>query len=336
MSSPLHPIGRAGPGVPTATLDHGFAPPVPGRTIACQRCRVRQPVGGWGRCVACGAPLRRWVAVPPPGTVPRRPRARPQSPYQGPPAYLGGHPRWAFPPVVWQEADADPGDRRRRTDPSGSLRAAFALACVSAVASSIAAVAEIWRFGLMLEGRTTVLPGPTVRASDVFVAAAGIGAPAAAVAALVVAAIALVRTHPVAAMRLGRAPSRSTGGVLARVLVPGWNLYGAGQIVTEIDRMLTARQVDPARPARASWLTACWWVSWVVSAVLMAAALVRGLGGSLQAIADTVELHIAVDLAATVTAGLGAAMLLRFARLLRRRHAIPDGWVIAAPAPTRG
>ena len=60
------------------------------------------------------------------------------------------------------------------------------------------------------------------------------------------------------------------------------------------------------------------------------------LPGSLQAIADTVELHILVDLAGAVTAGLGAAMLLRFAGRLRRRPPIPTGWIVQAPAPTRG
>ena len=45
-----------------------------------------------------------------------------------------------------------------------------------------------------------------------------------------------------------------------------------------------------------------------VSAVLVIVTLARGFGGSLQAIADTVELHIAVDLVAAVVAGLGAAM----------------------------
>ena len=60
--------------------------------------------------------------------------------------------------------------------------------------------------------------------------------------------------------------------------------------------------------AHASTLTIGWWISWIVSAGLIATALLRGLGGSLQAIADTVELHIAVDLVAAVVAGLGAVI----------------------------
>jgi hypothetical protein len=100
--------------------------------------------------------------------------------------------------------------------------------------------------------------------------------------------------------------------------------------------MLTAKRASADRPVRASRLTIGWWISWITSATLMLIALARGLGGSLQAIADTVELHIAVDLAGALTAGLGAAMLLRFARLLRRRPPIPVGWVVQEPAATRG
>ena len=109
------------------------------------------------------------------------------------------------------EQDAEPAPApSRRTDPSGALRAAALLAIASAVASLFAAAAETERFALLLEGRTKVLSGTTVRASDVFVAAAGATSVAVTIAALVVAVIALVRTHPVAALRLGSAPSRST------------------------------------------------------------------------------------------------------------------------------
>ncbi len=311
-----------------------FAPPA-ARTVVCARCGMRQ-ADGWNRCARCGSSLHRWVAHPPPGTraATPAPRAEPP-PYAGPPGYRGGHPRWSFPPVVWQEQVPTP-EARRRSDPAGALRAAAALAALSGLVSLTAAAAEAWRFSLMLQGRTNVLAGATVRTSDVFVAAAGALAVAMTVAALVVAVVALARTHPAAARRLGREPSRSIPAVLARLLVPGWNLYGAGQIVTEIDRMLAVRDAPAGRPARAAKLTVAWWLSWLVSAGLMLVALARGLGGSLQAIADTVELHIAVDLAAAVCAALGAAMLLRFAWLLRRRPPIPAGWVVREPAPTRG
>ncbi|HEY5882266.1 MAG TPA: DUF4328 domain-containing protein [Nakamurella sp.] len=310
-----------------------FAPPA-ARTVVCPRCGVRQTGSGRHPCVRCGLRLRRWVAHPPPGGPPRTVRPADAPPYTGPPAYRGPHPRWAFPPVVWHDFDQAP-EQRRGPDPAGALRAAAWLAAAASVVSFVAAAAESWRFALMLEGRTKVLPGATVRSSDVFVAAAGACSVAVTTAALVVAVIAVVRTHAAAARRLGSAPSRSTAAVLARLLVPGWNLYGAGQIVTEIDRMLTAHH-RPDRPPRVSRLIVCWWISWLVSAMLTLIALARGLGGSLQAIADTVQLHIAVDLAGAVCAGLGAVMLQRFARRLRQRAAIPDGWVVQEPAPTRG
>ncbi|MET0966456.1 MAG: DUF4328 domain-containing protein, partial [Nakamurella sp.] len=154
-------------------------------------------------------------------------------------------------------------------------------------------------------------------------------------------------TNAAAARRQGRAPSRSLREVAARVLIPIWNIYGAGQIVTEIDRMLPARPsngdaADQAgnealagRPPRASALTLCWWMAGVVSAVLVVVTLARGLGGSLQAIADTVELHIAVDVLAALVAGLGAAMFGRFRRLLAAPKNAFENWIVQPPAPTR-
>ncbi|MET0966604.1 MAG: DUF4328 domain-containing protein, partial [Nakamurella sp.] len=216
------------------------------------------------------------------------------------------------------------------------------LALLAAAAAMLAAGAEIWRFVLMIEGRTLVLDGSVVRASDALVAAAGILAPLTALLAIVSAVPALARANSAAARRLGRAPSRSLGAVAARVLIPVWNIYGAGQIVTEIDRMLPARppesmgtedRTDAA--ARASALTICWWLSWVLSAVLVIATLARGFGGSLQAIADTVELHIAVNLVAALVAVLGALMLGRFRRLLSPPKNQFENWIVQPPAPTR-
>ena len=213
---------------------------------------------------------------------------------------------------------------------------------LAAAAALLAAGAEIWRFVLMLQGRTLVLDGTVVRASDMVVAAAGILAPLTALIALLYAVPVLTRTNAAAARRQGRAPSRSLREVAARVLIPVWNIYGAGQIVTEIDQLLpkpspvNAADAAPAgRPPRASALTLCWWLAWVVSAVLVVVTLARGLGGSLQAIADTVELHIAVDLMAALVAGLGAAMFGRFRRLLAAPKNAFDNWIVQPPAPTR-
>lgn len=307
------------------------------RYVRCARCLVPQPLPGGGpsRCVACGAPFQRWIAHPPPATgqqvaaTPARP-SRP-GPYTGPPSYRGAHPSWSFPPVVWRELPtADPHPPVR--DPAPALRLAGWFALATAVLALFAAGAEIWRFVLLLQGRTLVLSGPVVAASDVVVAAGGLAVVVAALLTAAVAVPALLRAHSAVALRIGRLPARRPVSVLARLLVPVWNIYGAGQIVTEIDRTLTA---DADEPPKASRLTTAWWLSWVLSAEVVAATLWRGRDGSLQAIADTVELHIALDLLAAVVAGLGFLLLRRFATLFTGRRSEFDGWQVQPPAPTR-
>ncbi len=321
------------------------------RYLRCVRCGVPQPLvsADQYRCVSCGAPLQRWIAHPPPGTDPailsratraRSAGSRPESrlPYLGPPAYQGGHPRWSFPPVVWKDAPDPPAPPRR--DPAPALRRAGWSAAVTAVVAGCAAGAEIWRFILLLQGRTLVLSGAAVRASDVLVAATGLAVVVAALTTVVFAVPAVVRAHEAAARRIGRAPSRPPAAVAARLLVPLWNVYGAGQIAMEIDRMLQEgadQERNPqSRPRhRQSRLTTAWWCGWIVSAVLVLVTLARGLGGSLQAIADTVQLHIAVDLAAAVVAVLTALLLRRFAGLFDGRRDRLAGWVVQPPQPTR-
>ena len=291
---------------------------------------------GPARCVACGAPFHRWIAYPPTGSPARsKPKPARRPPYAGPPSYRGGHPQWAFPPVVWHDLPAtDPFPVVR--DPAPALRSAAWLSLATAVLAVVAAGAEMWRFSLMLDSRTKVLSGRMVQNSDILVAATGSAVVLAGLATLLVGAAALVRAHRAAAVRLGRAPSRRPVAIAARLLVPIWNIYGAGQIVAEVDRMLAgAKGTDSDKAARVSRLTMLWWLGWIVSSLLMIATLVRGIGGSLQAIADTVELHIALDLVAVVVAAIGFALLRRFATAFTGRRSEYDGWVVQPPAPTR-
>ncbi len=322
-------------------------PAQPSPAIRCGRCGTRQPVARAGPvwCVACGAPVLRWYAHPPPGlnshpTGATRSRqfARAGSastqrrPYLGPPSYGSEYPRWGYRPVAFP-APA-PQAPRQSTNPVPALRLASRLAAVTTVVALVAAGSEIWRFGLMLEGRTRVLSGEIVRVSDVLVAASGIAVLVAAVSAMVVGASALAQAHTGAVAVAGRARSRTTFGVLCRLLVPIWNIYGAGQIVMEIDRML-ASVAEPEGRQRRFPVTAAWWSAWALSCILVLAALVRGLGGSLQAIADTVELHIAVDLAAAAVAVLTVVLFRRFVRLFSPPDPGLGRWMVRAPEPTR-
>ena len=310
--------------------------PVPG--VRCVRCHLVQPPlpPGYFTCVACGAvlPLQRWVAHPPPSSPGPARKKRPSTVGQGgpPPSYRFGHPRWGFPAVVWRPAPTGP--EPVGPPPSPILRRAAWLAWLTSAAALSAAGAELWRFLLMIDGRTKVLSAGAVATSDALVAALSVAVLAFALLTAAMAVTALIRTYRWAAMSAGRAPSRSAGGVAARLLVPGWNVYGAGEILVEIDTLLGPR--DETRPrAAASRLVLAWWLSWIVNAGLVVVTLGRGLGGSLQAIADTVELHIAVDLSAAIVAGLGALVLRRFARLMDGPRLRPSKWVVQPPAPTR-
>ena len=319
----------------TVTSQGWGAPPRIG--LRCERCARTQPPlpRTVHTCLYCGYPLRvqRWVAHPPAG-VPRPPAPVRPRPYAGPPSYRGRAPLWGFPPVVWRTATvADPrtaGDASPRV-----LRIAAWLAVATVIACLAAAGGEIWRWTLMLRGRTEVLPAWTVAASDQLVRYAALAAAVLAVVAAAVAVPALVRAHATADRRAGVTASRRPAGVLARLIVPGWNLYTAGQVLTEIDGRLAGSASGLDRP-RTGRLVLAWWCAWVVNGTLVLITLARAFGGSLQSIADTVELHIAVDLTGALVAGLSAALLARFARLIggtvRDRHA---GWVVAPPQPTR-
>ncbi|MTD15632.1 DUF4328 domain-containing protein [Nakamurella sp. YIM 132087] len=311
--------------------------------MRCPRCARTQPPmpRGVHSCVYCSAPLpiQRWRAHPPPGvTVGRRPEPPPRA-YHGPPSYHGRPPRWGFPTVIWRTATV----QTESDDAAGVLgRARSALrigaltAGLTALAAVIAASGETWRYVLMLRGRTEVLPPVPVRASEALVVSASWTAVAGALLTAVLVLPALVRLHAATAHRAGASPSRRPASVLARMVVPVWNLHGIGQVLSEIDLGLQVEGSEDQRPQRVSrWITA-WWVLWVLNAVLVVATLVRAFGTSEQAVADTVELHIAVDLVGAAVALCTVSVLRRFlARWDGRDGAVPRGWQVQAPAPTR-
>lgn len=245
------------------------------------------------------------------------------------------HPSWGFPPTVWR------GEARTPPAPSPPglwlRRAAHALA-LTAVVAALAAAAEIRRFQLLLEGRTHVLSGTAVFTSDVLVAATGLLLVTCVLGAAVITGVALIRTHRWAAIRIGRTPSRSSPAIAALLFVPGWNIYGAGQVIMEIEMAL--RRAEPVggtmpAPRTGAPLVSVWWIAWVGNWLLFLLTLARGLAGDLQAVADTVELHIALDLMAAVVAGLGAVVVLRFRRLVAGRGGRRSAWVVQPPPPTR-
>jgi DMSO/TMAO reductase YedYZ molybdopterin-dependent catalytic subunit len=195
----------------------------------------------------------------------------------------------------------------------------------------------------LLQGRTLVLDGHQVRASDVLVVAAGIAALVLGALTALLALRPLIALHRAAAQRAGLEPSRTAAGLLARLVVPGWNLYGAGQVLTEIARLL--RRTDGGRRRSTRITVPLWWLAWVANGLLVLATLIMAFGRSEQLMADTVEMHIAVDLVGALVAGLFAAVLVSFERAWSGRGSHRyAGWAVRPPesaarnrmAPTGG
>ncbi|SDO52367.1 protein of unknown function [Nakamurella panacisegetis] len=290
-------------------------------------------------CVYCSAPLpvQRWRADRPRGLGPAT-KSRPspgRTPYLGPPSYGARPPRWGFPPVVWRDlvpAEADTS----RDSPVTALRVGRWAAAITGVAALTAAAGEIWRYALMMRGRTEILSGPLVRASDLFLTIAGSAAVIGSLVTAIVMATVLVRLHGGGARRLGREPSRPPASVLARLVVPGWNVWGLGIIAAEVDGYLAADPERAGHRPRMSVLVLSWWIAWILDNALVLTTLLRAFGTSDQAVADTVELHIFVDLVGAAVAVLTALVGRRFLRLLVGPSPRGAGrWVVAPPAPTR-
>ncbi len=338
-------------------------PPGPAAAIAagrliCARCRRDQPAGPWvsASCLYCAGPLLRlqWRAVPPSGVpdTALHPAAA-RIAYAGPPSYAGRPPRWGFPSVVWRPAEvavsAGPTGAAGSAVPGRLpilLRLAGGAAMLLAVTALLAAAAETWRFRLLLAGRTQVLPAGPVRTSNALVAVAGWLMVGVAVGLAVVAVPALVRAAAALATRQGWAPARPAAAVVSRLVLPVVNLWGAGTVLGEISALaaLPPTGGDPGpprvparlRPTRLSptRIASAWWVMWVLGGVLAVAALVRGFGRSDQAVADAVELHIAIDLVAAVLAVLSAVLFARVRHALQPTADPLAGWSVAAPEPT--
>lgn len=321
--------------------------------VSCPRCGLRPDGRRWvahppgapavpGRVGPPTEPLPRVAGGPPPVDGRDQYGRRPPTATGTDPA-AGRHPRWGLPTVAWTGPTATPP---APPNPRSVLTAAITLLLATAVLAVLSAAAETWRFALLLQGRSAVLPAGVVATSDVLVAAAGLFTPVVTLAAVVTVVLALLRTTDWAADRAGLRPPRSRAGLVLRLLVPGWNVYGAGQVVIETHALLVAPPVaaggvDPidrsaAVRRRDRRLIGAWWCAWIVNVGLLVATLARGLGGSLQAIADTVELHIALDLAAAVTAALAGGVLHRMRRLTDVSPASRYRWIVQPPAPTRG
>ncbi|AHH93480.1 hypothetical protein BC739_006352 [Kutzneria viridogrisea] len=262
-----------------------------------------------------------WVATPPPRALPqsgsRTGRFRRPSPYTGPPSYPAP-PRWGFPRLSWRWPVSVPtgGSTAKPVDQLRMLARNAALTLwLTAATLGLAAVGEGWRFVLLLLSRDGALSREVLAYSDALVVTAGVVSAVSAVASALLALGWLLRARQVAATAADQVPARSRRQVLFGLLVPGLNLVLAGSILAELEHT-AARQPASERPKPSRQLL-WWWGAWALSQVLfLVTMLVLFLDGSVQGMANGVELHLLADLVAAFLAVASAQFIARITTLL--------------------
>jgi hypothetical protein len=195
-----------------------------------------------------------------------------------------------------------------------SAASAVPVLWATAAVALLAAVAEGWRYALLLASRDGALDAGTVAASDAFVNAAGTVAPILTLLAGGLLVLWSVRAQQAAAELAGVRPSRSGPAVVLGWLVPGANLVVPGALLAEIEH--TALRLPAQRRPRPSRLLLAWWAAWLTGWVLSVVVLLWSLRTGVQARADGVVLHALLDLLAVATAALTALLVTRLTRLL--------------------
>ncbi len=251
-----------------------------------------------------GVPHRvTWVATPPNGWWPPRSRST-KVPYHGPPRYPV-IPRWGFPQLAWREPTSVPGTPAR---PPRSVRRVVSHARIAvsvlwlvAISAFLAGGGEVWRYVLLVVGRSNALPDNVVAVSDALVNTGALLAALAGVVALVLVLRWLLGIREVAAGQAGVRPVRADWQVLVGTLVPVLNLFVAGSVLAELEQTALGGGRGRPRPSR---LVLAWWVVWAGSEVLAITTALLNLRTGVQARADSVLWYAATDLVAVAVAVL--------------------------------
>ncbi|WP_409183935.1 DUF4328 domain-containing protein [Amycolatopsis sp. VS8301801F10] len=258
----------------------------------------------------------RWVASPPPSAVRRR-RAVPAAPYSGPPSYPVP-PRWGFPNLTWRRPTNVPGTASGEIRPIDRIpvlaRSLTTILWTFAVLAVTAAVAESWRYALLVESRDSALNSGVVGFSDAFVMLAGL---LTTIFSLLPAGLSvwwLLVARQAAADEAGEVPPRPVWQVLVGVLVPLVNLPLALSVVSELEHAVLRRPRDE-RP-KPSRLVLGWWATWAANWVLLIVTIIWRIRPGVQAMADSVLLVALTDLAAAALAIGTALVIRRFSHLL--------------------
>ncbi|MBV8934041.1 MAG: DUF4328 domain-containing protein, partial [Kutzneria sp.] len=247
-------------------------------------------------------------------------------------------PRWGFPQPAWRwpaydagSAAAQPVERLRML-----ARNAVVALWLTAAALGAAAIGEGWRFVLVLLSRNGALPRGVVAFSDALVVTAGVVSMLSAAASITVGVLWVVYARWMVAKATGHIPARTTRQVVLGLIAPMLNVVLAGSVLAELEHSAGGRSAaDRPRPSR---LLLGWWASWVVGQALFGIALLNSFDGSVQGMANGIELHLFADLVAVVVAVTGAILVNRITTLLEpidadAMHRLRVVKVINAPEP---
>jgi hypothetical protein len=178
----------------------------------------------------------------------------------------------------------------------------------------LTAVAETWRYVLLLRSRFGALGSGVVSASDTLVYTGASLALATGVLAAALAVWWLFVARQAAAEVSGYQPARSNRQFFLGMLTPGVNLAVAGSVLAELEH--TVERGDRDRRPTPSRLLMWWWAVWAIDGVLTAASFVWRFRDSVQARADGVLLAVLTDLLGATVAVLTVLLVRRFVKLL--------------------
>jgi hypothetical protein len=180
--------------------------------------------------------------------------------------------------------------------------------------ATVGAIAEFWRYALLLISRNSALDTDVVAMSDALEIIASLLTVVFGLMAIASALWWLVVAQQAAAEESGQQPPRSPWQVLAGVLIPVLNLVMAGSIFAELEHAILRRPAT--RRPRPSRLVLAWWAAWVLNAVLMILVIIWRFRDGIQAQADGVLLNGLLDVSAAVLAVLTAVAVHRLTSLL--------------------
>lgn len=287
----------------------------------CPRCHgvLLSPVST--RAPAQGARNFRWVARPSASSTKSERRSRSASPTPTP--HYASTPTWGL-----RDIPRDPDADRRVGRVERYAANAQNLVVVTAMLLTLAAFAEVFRYGILLHNRERLISPITLAVSDALVYFAQVGALLIGLAALISSSCWLIDQRRRAFTAAGSTDPRSVRTMLLLSMLPLVRIVMPGVYLTEVVRLRGGADADVHRELT---LVRVWWAVWAASNALVVVQLLWNLRDSLQARADGVLLSAFVALVAAVSAVLTLAVMRRLEGRTLRGSAMsrPTRWVIA-------